>query len=241
MALTLSDIREEVNRNHGGRFSQEDASWARMDRQINLTIQRLARVRDWKEMFRTDSDAVTITGTPSTDAVYSLPSTVKELYALMFEDSNSTLARKLTRVPSRQWNQLVGQTALHSTGTTSHYSIWKREGGQSVAEWFRVPSVNYTLHRRYSAWPITLSDAGTAPELENKDDLIIADVTMWFFQSMGRMEDAQRWATIRSGLFQEAIEEDANRPDESYKWRGAGDGVDGSVDYWRDPFVRRSW
>lgn len=240
MALTLSDIREEVDKNHGGRFSQEDSSFTRMDRQINLTVKRLARVRDWKELYTSDTDSVIITGTPSTDVTYSLPTGLKELYALMVDDGNTDLARKLSRIPNRQWNQIVGQSELHSTGSVTMYSVWRRSAGQSVAELFRVPNQNYTLYRKYSVWPTEMVDAGDTPTLENKDDLIIADTTLWFFQSLGKAEDAANWAGIRTALFQEAVAEDAMRPDEGYIWRGGSEVTDDGVDYWNDPFIRRN-
>lgn len=242
--LTLADLRAEIDKNLGGRSSDEDPTNVRLNRHINLSLMRLARLHDWKETYKSDSVAIVPTGVPATDVSYTgLPSNLKELLSLMVDNSNTLQARKLTRVPVRQWDQLIGRAELLSTGEVTHYVLFHRTGsgsqsGGPTVEWFKVPDENFTLYRRYSIWPATLSADGGKPDLINKDDLIIADVTYYIFQSLGQGQKAAEWFALRSNLLGDAVREDMNRPDVSLIQRGAGDEIGVGPDYWIDPFTQ---
>lgn len=218
MALDRADLREEVDKNLGGRREQQDPAYTRLDRHLDLTLTRLGRAHEWKEMSRLDSDSVVITGTPSIDATYDgLPVTLKELYGLMVYASGDQQAHKLSRLPNRQWDQMIGPSNLHEIGEITHYMMWERTGvGQSGGpsiEWFRVPDANYTLYRRYTVWPSMGALTTDLPTLNNKDDLIIANCTHWLFQSAGERDNAATWYAIASSLMEEALAEDALQPD----------------------------
>lgn len=247
MAYTLADIRDEINSALGGRLSDEDSSWTSTDRNINLSMRRLSRLHDWKELYRSDSDPVVITSTPATDAIYTnLPDTLKEILALEVKESSEDYSRKLDRVSVRDWSELIGQSELHSTGTITHYLMFGRapsqtedkKSGVPTIQWFRVPSENYTLYRLYSVWPRDLSNPAHYPDLINKDDLIIADTLTYLFGRLG--QPSTFWANSRQALLAEAMREDMNRPDVSITDRGISNRRTTGVDPWRDPFVRRS-
>jgi hypothetical protein len=244
MALTRDEFRTEVDKNLGGRAADLDPTYTRLDRHLDLTLTRLGRKHEWKETFRLDSDSIVVTGTPSTDVTYvGLPVNTKEVYGLMRYASGDVQARKLDRLPNRQWDQLIGRSETLSIGDVTHYMMWSREGkdpsGSPTIEWYKVPDANFTLYRRYSVWPTMSAIPGGAPELINKDDLIIADCTHWIFQSLGEREEAATWYAIAQKLFEEAKAEDDLQPDLTVIPRGlSSDDMTAVTNYWQDPYVR---
>lgn len=243
MALTRANFREEVDKNLGGRVATQDPSYTRLDRHLDLTMTRLGRAHEWKEMFRADTDTVTYTGAPATDAIYSnLPTNTKEIHGLMRYKSGDTQVQVLGRLPSRQWDQLIGKAQTLPIGDVTHYMVWNRTpsnpAGTPVIEWYRVPDATFTLYRRLSLWPVMGVGVAGVAGLINKDDLIIADCTHALFQSLGEREEAAVWYSIARDLFEKAKAEDLTRPDLDIIPRGLSAADITGPDYWTDPFVR---
>lgn len=245
MGLTRAQLRDEVDKNLGGRGADEDPASTRLNRHLDLSQTRIARGHEWKELFRFDSVAVAVTGTPADDVTYTgMPVTLKEIYGLMRLESGDTQALKLHRMPNRQWEQMVGKSDSLSTGRVTHYMLWHRTGvglsGTPTIEWYRTPDTAFTLYRRYSIWPAVFPDDDTDSDLINKDDLIIADATHFLFQSLGNRDSAAVWFAIAADLFGKAKEEDMHRPDMAPLPMGLSEDLTRGMgpDYWRDPFAR---
>lgn len=236
--LTRAELREELNKNLGGRVETTDTGGrTRLHRALDMAQDRIARSHDFIEMFQNDTDAITPVGTPSTDRQYTgMPSTLKDIYSLMHADASDITAenRFLIHVPQRQWRQLLGDSRDLSTGEVSHYSRWN-----TLIEWFRIPTDPFTLVRRYSIWPTALTIDTQKSDFSHKDDLIISAATEYMFHSLGMRQDAQQWFVIFRDRMERAKREDMYQPDVSLFPRGASE-QGGSVpsNYWADPFVR---
>lgn len=170
------------------------------------------------------------------DALYTgLPSTLKDIFSLMYREAGDDSRRKLTWIPQRQWDQLIQSSSSQSSGNVTHYTRW----GTNRLEWYKTPSDDFLIERRYSVWPSDLVD-GTESELKHKDDLIIAWATELMFHSTGMRTDGATWFAIRSQLLRDSISEDRSKPDIARVPLGASEAIGtGGINYWQDPFVKR--
>lgn len=236
--LTRAELRAEVDANLGGRTlnlpsTDQAALETRINRQLHLAQIRIAREHDFSSMLRSDTDTV-----PATATYTNLPTGLKEIYSLVRQEASLSQSVKLTWVPQRQWDQLIGSASSLPTGETTHYTLWGTAANpDGVIEWFRVPSSSFTLQRRYSLWPADFADDSKTSQLEDVDDIIIAAATERLFQSLGEMQEAVVWNAIYRDLIDKAIKEDIHKPDKSLLPRGARDGAAMAYDPVRDPFV----
>jgi len=235
--LTREQLRDELNKNLGGRVSATDtAGETRLNQALDMAQDRIARTHDFIEMYQNDTVTVTPVGTPSTDRQYTgLPATLKDIYSLMFADASDITAenRFLIHVPQRQWRQLLGDGRDLSTGDVTHYSRWN-----TLIEWFRIPTDPFQLVRRYSVWPTALTTDAQKSDFSHKDDLIISAATEYMFHSLGMRSDAQQWFVIFRDRMERAKREDMYQPDMSSQPRGASEQGMGTRAYWNDPFMR---
>lgn len=231
--LDRDALSDEVKVNLG-RPTDDTTIDTRINRQLQLAQIRIARAHPWTDLYTSDNEAITATGVPGDSIYTNFPTNLKDIYSLRVKSTNETEARKITWVPQRQWDQLVGESSLISAGEVTHYTRW----GTTI-EWFRIPSTNFTLYRRYTKWPTDFASGSAVSELDNKDDIIIAFTTSVLFQSIGHGEDAARWFVIANSLLTQAINEEMQKPDISRMFRGASEERGQSnIDPWRDPFVR---
>lgn len=234
--LNREELRNEVKGNLGR--STNDAINERVNKQLHLAQIRIARAHPWTEMYTQDTKSVLASaGSTYTD----FPTGLKDIYSLRVATSSDTVSTRLIWVPQRQWDELIGESSLQPTGDVTHYTRWG-----STIEWFRTPSENFTLYRRYTTWPVdfTSNPAGgqdvNVSELDNKDDIIISLATSTLFHSLGAVEDAASWFGLAGSALGLAIQEEMQKPDISrVPRRGSGDADVSRVgNYWSDPFVR---
>jgi hypothetical protein len=243
--LTRAELQSEVSKNLGGlldNLSGADLTAAkeRINRHLELTQIRMARVRDFQELRKRDSDPVTITGTPATDQYYTnLPSTLRKVFAFI-RQIGTDRGHKLTFWPHRSWDQLVTTPSEISTGDADIYTAWRDSSRAIQMELYPVPSQNWTLLRRYSVWPTPFANDNAVSDFDAKDDIIIAWTTEWMFRSMGETEDHNEWRGVRMELLDTARKDDMSEPDISILPRGQSVDVEFGPNYWVDPFVRRA-
>jgi hypothetical protein len=241
--LTREELREEVNKSLGDQLeglsgSELTSAQDRLNRALELTQTRIARTHDFSELYYEDIDPVTVTGTLSTDLRYSgLPSNLRTLYALIWTDpaNQRTDNRYLVHVPSRQWAQFLGQDQNLATGDITHYSLWG-----AVIEWYKIPSANFELIRRYAIWPSTFASDGDTSDLDEKDDVLVAGALEYMFRSLGQEAEARQWYVVYTDRLGQAIIEDRKRPSVSFIPRGLGDSREPLGDYWLDWTCRRA-
>jgi hypothetical protein len=228
--LTRAQLRSAVAASLGNRTDIN----ASIDNWLNFAQRYIARRHDFRELRIVDEVTVIPVGVPATDKTYSLGVTnLKEIYALL-RQVGTDIAVKLTNVPNRQWQQLVGKPDAMGTGD----AMWYTQYGNSV-EFSPVPAQQFTLVRHYSKWPTLLTSDSQVSDYTNKDEIIIARATHEAFQSLGMLEDAGRWFSIADDLMDMAIKEDNYRPDEVFVARGVSEESSGpSSDPWADPFVK---
>lgn len=236
--LKRSELREEVEKNLGDRVETNDTPvQTRLNRHLHLAQIRIARAHPdgWRELNLSDEDTVTAAATYD-----DLPENLRQLYSLRRKEISSH-SPKLTYIPSRQWDQLLGDpsTVSSSVDEVTHYTLWGGGDGFTV-EWYPEPASDFDLIRRYSIWPADFAGDNDTSDLDHKDDVLIALATSTLFQSLGMREDAARWFFVYQDLFRQAKELDMTRPDSAIVPRGASDEQRLVRDPVSDPFVKRT-
>jgi hypothetical protein len=243
--LTREELRDEVSKNLGGALDNltgaaQTSAKSRINRALEHSQVRVAHEYTFKELRITDSDSITVTGTPSIDQYYSgMPATTRKILSLI-RQIGTDRGHKLTKWPTRTWDQLVVTPAEISTGDADIYVEDRDSNGNLRLTWYPVPPQNWTLLRRYIIWPTPFADDGAVSVFDHKDDLVIAWATWWLFNSRGENSDAERWENTGLKLLDIAKKADMSEPDTSYVPRGGSDHVEAGPNYWVDPFVKRA-
>lgn len=224
--LTLTELKDEVTRALGNRTDMA----TRLTRFLNLAQQRMARVRDFEEMQQTTSGVFVLTASPTTDKFLSLTN-LREIYSFRVNSDSDSV--KLKQVSPRQWDSVVPRPEYFARGTPSHYTIWQR-----TAEIWRVPDKAYPYIIRWTKWPTAFSDASpnATSDFLAKDELLIHLAAAYAFDSLEKIDEADRKYRIAGQLFLEAMNMDSTEPDlEHAPSREIFDNVT-TREYWRDPF-----
>ena len=88
----------------------------------------------------------------------------------------------------------------------------------------------------FTNWPTDLSSGTDKSDLDEKDDLIILLTMIWLSTSQDRPDRANYFWAVFKTVYEEALGEDLNRPDEDAgPRRGLTPG-----DYWLNPFEQTS-
>jgi len=228
--LTLNELKSEIRTALGGRTDQD----SRLTRALNLAQKRIARVRLWDELFVKLSEPLTITGTPSTDKIYNLPTDIRDLLTVRIIDpNNSSRARRLQKLVYTKFDKQIPEPERYIIGIPSIYTRFK-----NTIELWKIPDAAYRIELRYSKWPAEFSDSnGSAvSELENKDDLLIYAALVYINKSLGRPEAADNWERDYLRSLRDAVAEESDEPDLDLV--NSNDISIGPVDYWKDPFTR---
>lgn len=242
--LTLETLRNEVDKNLGSRLDglsspDQAALLSRYSTAINFAQGRITRKHEFSELNRVDRVVVTPTGVPIDDRYYTMPANTKEVFSLVWQDGDTntkSAGQKLARIPSRQWEALVGTSWTTATGMPRWYTRWANASTPWLLEFYPVPNSPGVLNRKYSVKPTDLTANNQTSILNDKDALIIAWATEWMFQSLGELEDSNRWKVIRMELWDEAKLDDISSPDVSFVPRGSTEIVVTQPEYWLDPF-----
>lgn len=234
--LTRAQLRAELDANLGSRLvnlstAEATALTTRYNRALHLAQLWISRKHGFLEMRISDS----ITVTAASIFNFTLYN-VRDIY-LLARQISSTESVKLIYVPQRQWDQLLGAQGAGLTGDV----YWYTRRNQLTVEWYKIPTVNFTLWRRFSVWPSDFTDDNAVSQFLEKDELIIARATAWMFRSLGQREEAVDWQLDALATLNDAIREDLNEPDLSMIPRGISDtSRQFSLDLVTDPFAERS-
>lgn len=233
MALNRGDMRAEVIANLGNRTDTNITT--RVNRWLDLAQVTIARRHDWRELRTRDAVVIAFTGVKITDRFNTHGITaLREFHSLIRQVGTDT-AVKLIQIPPMQWDQIIGQGEDYDTSDPKFYTL----SDLATIEWFPVPSRAFDLQRRYSKWPVDFPGDGSASELTNKDDMLIAQATHLGFQTLGMREDAASWFGVYKNMEQRALAQDILSPDLVLQSRGLATDDSRPGDPWTDPFVRR--
>lgn len=225
--LTLNELKAETRHALGNRTDLD----TRLTRFLNLAQQRIARIHDFHEFQQTLNDTFTITSNATTDKVIDFIN-LREIYSFrILHDAESV---KLKQVTTRQWDKVIPEPEYYSRGLPSHYTIWERH-----AELWRVPDQAYNYSVRWTKWPTAFSDSNltATSDFLSKDELLIHLSTAYAFDSLGKIDDADRKYKIVGQLMIEALNTDMKEPDlELAPSREIFKGIT-TPEYWRNPFI----
>jgi len=230
--LTLTQLQDEVRSGLGERTDLD----SRLTRFLDQAQVKIARRHNWKELKRREALTLTYTGTPLTDrflAFSSLTNTNPRLiYGITLRDS--TTSWPITRIPQRTADRALPARDLYSTNKIRHYIQWNDK-----FEWSPVPDQAYALEMRLLIWPIALTGSNTS-DLDEKDDLIILDALRRAKQSLGMYDGALSIAKQFEFDIQDAIIEDAAKPDLFLTPDNSMAADTVATDYWADAFMRKN-
>jgi hypothetical protein len=229
--LTKAQLRIEIQGNLGNRTDID----TRIDTWLELSQQYVATHHDFREMMFLDEVTIVPVNDPAVDKLYSHGiSNLKEIYTLL-RQVGTEFAVKLTSVPNRQWQQLLGKP---DTGTTGD-AVWYTLFGSDTIELSPVPNRTYKLQRFYSKWPSVFASDSAVSDFEQKDELLIARTTYQAFQSLGMREDAAHWFAVSENLLKSTTDDDRYRSDTTFIARGISEAAPAEFgEPWADPFVR---
>lgn len=229
--LLFSDLQAEVRSGLGNRTDLD----ARLPRAINLAQQRLARIHDFDEMEVISTTVVTNTSSDN-DKYLSLPFK-REVYSIVL--LNNENSRKLIQRTPQFWDRRLPMPEYWARDIPQDYIIW----GNTVEIW-PLPDQSYTIRMRWSQWPTPLVNPNDVSMFVNKDELLIAFALLYINNSLGKIDEAMKYATIIRSLLTESTQLDDTKPDLNILPSASDaqviqDGGLGSTP-WLDPFVRRT-
>lgn len=226
--LTLTELENEIRASMGGRTDFD----SRLPQALNIAQNRIARIRNWEELESLYTGATAFTSTPADDKFLALPVGIRKIFSVRLIDGLNS--RKLTRVPHKTWDRKIPAAQEYSTGRPSLYTQYR-----SIMEFWRVPDAAYVLHCRTIDWPTAFAAASpdATSDLDEKDDMLIALALSWMFMTIKNEAMARKWWGVYSGMLNDAVGEDAEKPDLDYLPDVGAAGAVGAVPYYQDPFV----
>lgn len=228
--LTLTELKDEVRSGLASRTDTDD----RLTRVLNISQQRIARIRRWQELERILELTITNSGTIKTDRRTGLPNYVRDFYSvLLIDTTTSTINRKLKYIAHRDWDKRHPYPEDTDRARPREYTIW-----QSSMEFWPIQDTDYDIRARVSRFPAAFDDdsPNAVSDLSEKDDILISAALSYLFTSLRMMDDAGRWFAIYKDLLNAAISNEAEKPDLD---RGPTGGQAEHVSigqYWLDPF-----
>lgn len=231
--LTLTQIKTEIRSNFAGRTDLND----RLTIGINLSQQRIARRHKWEELEQSQSSTILDTGVIDTDRFTSLPNNTRDVHSLVIIDTaNNSRYQKLKYIDNRLWDRQITAADQLTRGFPSHYTRW-----QNQLELYKVQDASYTLRARVTIWPTAFSDSSpnATSSLDEKDDMIIALTTAYFYNSLKKLTEAGRFWAIYLDMLNNAIREDNEKPDADMLPRSGVRQSSGPINYPSDPFIAR--
>lgn len=236
--LPLSTLRDEIQSNLGNREDSDPvAITTRINRLINLSQENIAREHSWRELSKRTPRAVLISTVDESSIDLSITN-LRKLHSLVFRLTSGAIdPYKLVELEDRQWDELIGKADEWELGIDP---VYYRKIDNTIFL-YPEPTRSFILDQYYTIWPTTLSEDDDTSDLDQKDDLIIADTTRWLFESMGQLEDAARWERTYDKRLAKAIRFNRNRPDLLVIPRGIKEArTTGRINTWADPFFRKS-
>ena len=229
--LTLAQIKTEIRSNFAGRTDLDD----RLVIGINLSQQRIARRHKWEELESTTDETISDTGVIATDMVRALPTNTRDIHSLVVIDTSGNRYQKLRYIDNRLWDRQIVAADQLTRGFPSLYTRWRDK-----LELYKVQDGSYTLRSRTTVWPTAFaSDEAALSDLDEKDDMIIALTTAYFYNSLKKLTEAGRFWAIYVDMLESAIREDNEKPDADMLPRSGVRQSASISNYAANPFVNR--
>ena len=234
--LQFSEIKDEVRAAFAARTDLD----TRLTRIINQAQKRLARQRNWKELYKLYTYTIPYTGTAADDKTIQSSNifgsdSVRRIITARLVLGNGR-SRKLERRPIRQWDRELPEPEYLALGRPEKYVLY---GDGSIDLW-RVPDQTYTSVWRGLIWPAALSGDTDTSDLDNKDDLIVAYACRYAALSLQLYDEADRWKREIRDLFSEIEEDNIDGLDQDLLPRFESNQGSNLDTYWNDPFIDRS-
>jgi len=231
--FTLAELRTEVKAGLGNR-TEFVSDNTRIDIWIHKAQTRIARRIRCPELNVLEEHTATYTGTVATDKFipFSALTNTNPRDILSVRVIDGTESKKLRYVPFRLWDRRIPYPDSLTTGRPSHYTKFQKK-----LELWRIPSQSYVYAIRMRTWPTALTAAGTASDLDEKDDAIIAMAKYYGFLSAGNTTGRNEAIAEFRDVIKDARLEDLDEPDFDAVEPHVG-GSQEVNEYWIDPFVR---
>ena len=248
--LGAQTLVSEVKTNLGNRT---DKTTANILEWLNLAQVRLARVRNWSELFETASVFITpLTSGTAYKTTNQKPGTGSETitYAngglkamesirVSFggSDANGPFDRSymLSYLGRRQFRRLLPNPES-SHAMQGYPSVFTEEDEQLYL--YKIPNKAYLLEIGYFSWPTDLTDSTTASNFDGKDDILINLASSIGFHSLGMRDQGGQYYAIANALIADAEAEDGATPSHVITGKGTSS-TSGNLtgEPWNDPFV----
>lgn len=230
--LTTTDLIAEVRSYLGER---SDVTDARIVRALNLGQEFMARSKDYEELRKTASNALTVSD--KFLEFTELPAGLQkpyEIYSFRVITGDGR-SRKLTYRTARTFDRLIPEPEFHATGLPSTYTVWADK-----FELWKLPdeAYNYEIRMTILPTPLVVSLGTAVSDLDGKDDLLIFLAVSWVFGSLGEYDRMKSFFGMFAAREKLARDEDDRRPDVeivSDHGKARPDVVVGHP--WADPFV----
>lgn len=174
MALTLLQFRDTIKKGIGDRADYSDTD---INLYLNLAVERIARLSDWKELQQTTDITLSYTGVPATDKSQDISALtdLHRIYDFVIEDNAQST--RLVQKSSIDFDTYVPLPEWYATGNPEIYTIW---GLNTVLIW-PVIDQGYTARIRWYKYPATMSaDVDVAPLLFQDDAIIFLTLSFIF-------------------------------------------------------------
>jgi len=190
--LLKSELINEVSKFFADR---SDIDAARYVLWLNLSQQRIARLKVWEELQGLDTSLVTVAG----DKFVSEPSNIRKIYTLRLIDGDNS--RFLNGKPQKAFDKLIPLPSQHAEGRPSIYTRWAGK-----FELYQVPDLVYNLELRYSKWATAFTTgADIVSDLNEKDDALIMLTVSWGFLTLRNIEDATKYWRIYKDMINKQL------------------------------------
>jgi hypothetical protein len=198
---------------------------------LNAALQRMSRLYDFREMFKTYSSA-----TVASTETYSMPTNWKVVMSVRIIDGTNSI--KLQKETVRRVDEVRPYPAADSTGRPNTYMV-----RGNYFDLNPIPDAVYTMYMRTIQWPTVITDSATLIDYEpNKDDVVLAFTLCEAFKFFQMETDSLAWEAIAMKKLREIVRVETNNPDWEPKGVGFNSASDGIVlgEYYNNPLVLRS-
>lgn len=197
-------VRDILNRH------ETDLTDSMANRYINWAEKRIAQLHTFDELHGRWQAAL-VKG----QQTYNFPERTKEVFSLLL--ISNAESRKLVRVSPREFDRTVPYPEYKTESRPEYYVHYGKN-----FELYPIPDSSYTLECRNSWLPSGMTEDAHTPDLEDKDDLIVALAVSHGWMELHELEDASIWEKHAVRLFQEAVESEEREPDLEVKAEGFG-------------------
>ena len=186
MALTATEMRNMVKK---AIVSRSDFSDTELDTYLELSQERIARQKRWRELQNTTDLSITAAGTAAADKIIDLSNltNLDKIYSFVIE--NDAQSVKLVQVETGEFDNRIPLPEYFSRDTPSFYTLW----GIDSAILHPVPDATYTGRIRWYKWPANFTATNTTSDLLRKDDMIVFLTISFVFALLREEETANRF------------------------------------------------